>query len=103
MTFSGTVRNSGVLAKGSDDQKNGVELTLLFWQRRTSKNFNVEDARQMIENIAGFFSQLEAWDVRQGSPEANARLGKRNMTAISGSEAELTEKLCNPAHDSCAA
>jgi hypothetical protein len=82
------------MAKVSDDQRSGVELTLLFWQRRTSKNVGAEDAREMIEAIAGFFSQLEAWDVRQGNPEADAPLGKRNITAISGSEAELTEKVC---------
>jgi hypothetical protein len=99
MTAAGTVRKLGVMAEGSDEQRTGVELTVLFWQRRTSKNLSAEDARQMIENVAGFLSQLDAWDVRQGSPEADARSEKRNITAI-GSEPELTEKVCNPAHDS---
>jgi hypothetical protein len=43
-------------------QKAGIELTLLFWQPRAPKNLTAEDARQMIENVTGFFAQLEAWD-----------------------------------------
>lgn len=91
------------MAKGSDDQSSGVELTLLFWQRCTSKSLGAEDAREMIEDITGFFSQLEAWDVHQGTQEENARLGERNITAVSVSEAELREKVCTQADDAFAA
>jgi hypothetical protein len=65
MTSAATLRNSRAMEKGSDDQENGVKQTLLFWQRRTSKKLSVEDARQMSESVAGFFSQLDAWDAAE--------------------------------------
>ena len=46
-------------------QKVGIERTMLFWQPRASKKLTAEDARQMIENVTGFFAQLEAWDTRE--------------------------------------
>jgi hypothetical protein len=91
------------MQKACADQRSGVEQTLLFWQRRTSKSLSAENAREIVEVISGFFSQLQAWDVRQGSPETDARLANGNITAISHSEAELAEKVCTQAHEPFAA
>ena len=43
-------------------QSGGITRTLHFWESRTSQPLNAEDARQMVEAITGFFSQLGAWD-----------------------------------------
>ena len=37
-------------------QKQLIDQTLEFWQARSPKTLTREDAREMIENVAGFFS-----------------------------------------------
>jgi len=39
-----------------------LEQTKRFWQARTGKPISDEDAREIIENIAGFFKILMRWD-----------------------------------------
>jgi len=76
-----------------------IEETLLFWQARASERLNAEDARQMIENITGFFAQLSAWD---GEGQAVAR-PKSKVTEILIEPRAIDESLCNPVHSSLAA
>jgi len=38
-----------------------VEETIRFWQPRYSRPLTDEDARQMLENVAGFFATLQRW------------------------------------------
>lgn len=92
-----------------EDETEAVDQTLFFWQPRTSRCLNVEDARQMIENIAGFFSQLDAWDSDCRSVEESTK-GKPYVTDISAIAHESNgQKLgqeysdCNPANNSLAA
>jgi hypothetical protein len=33
-----------------------------FWQPQTSRPLTEEDAREMAENVSGFFSLLDEWD-----------------------------------------
>ena len=40
------------------------QATADFWKRRTARELSREDARQMLENITGFFQTLNAWDAR---------------------------------------
>lgn len=40
-----------------------IEETLQFWQQRTSRPLTHEDARQMVENVTGFFTTLQRWSV----------------------------------------
>jgi hypothetical protein len=51
-----------------------LEDTIRFWQPRTSRRLTQEDARQMVENVTGFFAVLQRWsdaaDVRQAHIEA---------------------------------
>jgi len=51
-----------------------LEETIRFWQPRTSRLLTHEDARQMVENVTGFFTILEGWsvaaDTRPSKPEA---------------------------------
>jgi hypothetical protein len=39
-----------------------VDETLATWQRRTTRQLNREDGRQIIENMVGFFNILREWD-----------------------------------------
>ena len=38
-----------------------VSVDIAFWQQKTHKNLNTEDARQIKENLEGFFSLLNEW------------------------------------------
>jgi hypothetical protein len=38
-----------------------IEETLELWQRRSPKALNLEDARQITENVTGFFKVLLEW------------------------------------------
>jgi hypothetical protein len=38
-----------------------LEETTRFWQPRTSRPLTPEDARQMVENVVGFFATLQGW------------------------------------------
>ncbi len=52
-----------------------LEETIRFWQPRTSRPLTPEDARQMVENVTGFFTILQGWsaaaDTRPSKPEAD--------------------------------
>ena len=51
-----------------------IEETIQLWQPRTSRPLTGEDARQMLENVVGFFTTLQGWSAtaesRQVEPEA---------------------------------
>jgi hypothetical protein len=45
-----------------------LDATLAVWQPRTDRELTKEDARQIVENVVGFFDVLARWsvaDVRQ--------------------------------------
>ena len=52
-----------------------LEETIQFWQQRTSRPLTHEDARQMVENVTGFFTILQGWsaaaETRPSEPEAD--------------------------------
>jgi hypothetical protein len=52
-----------------------VEETIQLWQPRASRLLTAEDARQMAENIVGFFKTLQVWsaaaETRQIEPKAD--------------------------------
>ena len=51
-----------------------LEETIQFWQPQYSRPLTVEDARQMVENVTGFFMTLQRWsaaaDSRPLQPDA---------------------------------
>ena len=51
-----------------------LDETIQFWQPRTSRPLTPEDARQMVENVTGFFT-LQRWsaaaDARPSEPKAD--------------------------------
>jgi hypothetical protein len=38
-----------------------IDRTVGIWQARYSRELSREDARQIVENVAGFFSILQEW------------------------------------------
>jgi hypothetical protein len=52
-----------------------IEGTIQLWQPRSSRPLTGEDARQMVENVVGFFTILQGWsaaaETRQIEPEAD--------------------------------
>jgi len=42
-----------------------IQETIDFWEKKTGKKFTREDARQMIENVSGYFNTLHRWDIRE--------------------------------------
>ena len=52
-----------------------IEETTQLWQPRTSRPLTGEDARQMLENVVGFFTTLQGWsaaaETRQIEPKAD--------------------------------
>jgi hypothetical protein len=40
-----------------------LNKTLTAWQPRASRELTREDARQIVENVTGFFQTLLKWDV----------------------------------------
>jgi len=39
-----------------------IDDTMAFWQPRSKRTLSREDAREIIENVAGFLSILQEWD-----------------------------------------
>ena len=52
-----------------------IEGTIQLWQPRISRPLTGEDARQMVENVVGFFTSLQGWsaaaETHQLEPEAD--------------------------------
>jgi hypothetical protein len=46
----------------SAQQNDFIEETRVFWQSRTERVLTREDAREIIENMTGFFRVLLEWD-----------------------------------------
>ncbi len=47
-----------------------IDQTIAIWQKRTERKLTREDGREIIENISGFFSILQAWDQRERAQNA---------------------------------
>ena len=44
---------------------NLIDGTLAVWQPRVSRRLSREDARQINENLVGFFRVLQEWSARE--------------------------------------
>ena len=54
---------------------NLIDRTIETWQPRLDRDLNREDARQIVENVTGFFSILAEW-ARAEMPEPANDTGK---------------------------
>jgi hypothetical protein len=43
------------------DYMEALEDTIAFWQPRACRQMTLEDARQAVANISGFFETLDRW------------------------------------------
>ena len=48
-----------------------VEEAQTLFQRRTGRTFSLEDARQILENLTGFFCALQRWTRTPAVPGAD--------------------------------
>jgi hypothetical protein len=108
MAVSIKSRTNGPVNKRSEDHE-AIETTMAFWQARATSRLNGEDGRQAIENIAGFFAQVDNWD-RQDAAEADIRPRDVDVTEIPSSKGQPAKEFakehrssCNPVPDSFAA
>jgi hypothetical protein len=62
------VRSSVKLPRGAND--NLIDRTIALWQPRLRRDLSREDARQIAENVTGFFSILHEWS-RASGPAPN--------------------------------
>ena len=50
---------------------NLIDRTIETWQPRSGRDLSREDARQIVENVAGFFSVLAEWAQAEMPEPAN--------------------------------
>jgi hypothetical protein len=50
---------------------NLIDRTIAVWQPRSRRKLNREDARQIVENISGFFRVLSDWSRAEISANDN--------------------------------
>ena len=50
---------------------NQIDRTIETWQPRSGRDLDREDARQINENVTGFFSVLAEWAQAESSQQAN--------------------------------
>jgi hypothetical protein len=50
---------------------NLIDLTRQVWQSRIGRDITDEDARQIAENVTGFFAILTEWSRAEMPPTAN--------------------------------
>src|SRR4051812_35396734 len=77
-----TVSSSMKLSHAAND--NLINRTHEVWQPRTRRNLTDEDARQISENVIGFFATLAEWSRAERPAAANDSTGS---TAANDGEA----------------
>jgi hypothetical protein len=63
------VRSSVKIPSGAND--NLIDRTVAVWERRLERDLSREEARQMVENITGFFNILAEWSQAEMPRSAN--------------------------------
>ncbi len=50
-----------------------IQHTIRVWEPRLGRPLSEEDARQILENVVGFFRVLHGWDRKQRDPESEPK------------------------------
>jgi hypothetical protein len=58
-----TIRSS--MPPRQDHEPDFLDETREFWQRRSPRRLSREDARQIADNVSGFFRVLQEWDASE--------------------------------------
>jgi hypothetical protein len=53
--------------------KEFLEKTIRVWQPLSEEKLNEEDAREIVENLTGFFSLLGEWERKHAKEEEKAQ------------------------------
>ena len=48
-----------------------IQDTIRFWEGRSGRQVSPEEAREMIENVVGYFSLLAEWDSAEKAHTGN--------------------------------
>ena len=78
------MRSSVTSTKAAND--NLIDRTIETWQPRFDRNLSREDARQIVENVTGFFSILAEWS-RAELPEPANDTGNSSVETDGNGEA----------------
>jgi hypothetical protein len=68
------------LAPASND--NLIEQTRRLWRSRLGRDVSREDARQIVENVTGFFGVLAEWSHAERCPANEKRAWLERLPAI---------------------
>ncbi|MCP1839110.1 hypothetical protein ACVIHI_007976 [Bradyrhizobium sp. USDA 4524] len=68
-------RNSGTSYFATTSSPEFLDQTIAFWGPKYGRDLTREDARQIIENMTGFFKVLYAWDEEDRRAEAQRQAG----------------------------
>lgn len=60
-----------VKAANDNQKEECIARTCRFWQPRLGRDLSCEDARQIVENVSGFFAVLEDWSRSERANPAN--------------------------------
>ena len=66
--------------------ENLIDRTLELWQPRLRRELSREDARQILENVTGFFSLLSQWSKSETASPASDVRPYRLERAVDGGE-----------------
>jgi hypothetical protein len=66
--------------------ENLIDRTIELWQPRLRRELSREDARQIVENVTGFFSLLSQWSKSETAPPASDVHPYRLERAVDGGE-----------------
>jgi hypothetical protein len=77
-----------------------LEATIEFWQPSAHRNLTREDAREIVENMTGFFNVLRRWrEAERAAARANSGMPAaidRSATASPKRDVDGSAKLTLP-------
>jgi hypothetical protein len=62
-----------------------LDDTIAIWQPRASRRLTREDAREILDNLVGFFSLLHQWEMTERE-ESRAATTRSSASAQEGSQ-----------------
>ena len=77
-----------VKAANDNQKEECIARTCRFWQPRLGRDLSCEDARQIVENVSGFFAVLEDWSRSERANPANDNERRRRFDQSSLKEVD---------------
>ena len=83
----------------NDNLKNDLrQRTRKVWQPRIGRDLSSEDARQIVENVSGFFAVLADWSRLEGTIPANDNERGDALTATANDNSARSAERGAPEH-----